>query len=107
MKILLLFFGFLKSKSIDDPFEHSENYRPIRHEEIKEKLSDNKLRAYLAKANVLLGYDKPVKTLFEIEDLTPPWEDEEAWDALVPKERNRFNFRVFFNLFNNQLGFKS
>ena len=92
MKILLLFFGFLKS-STPDPFKNSENYSPIRHEEIKEKLSDNKLRAYLAKANVLLGYDKPVKPLFEIEDLTPPWEDEDAWDALVPKERNRFIFK--------------
>ena len=96
MKIILLFFGFLKSNK-PDPFKNSENYRPIRHEETKEKLSDNKLRAYLAKANVLLGYDKPVNPLFEIEDLTPPWEDEEAWDALDPKERNGFisHFRTF------------
>ena len=87
MKILIFLFGLLNLSR----GEKGKFYKPIRHEEKQEKLSDNKLRAYLAKANVLLGYDKPVKPLIEIDDLTPPWEDEEAWDALDPKERNWFN----------------
>ena len=88
MKILIILFGLISNLT---RAELGKFYKPIRHEEKQEKLSDNKLRAYLAKANVLLGYDKPVKPLIEIDELTPPWEDEEAWDALIPKERNWFN----------------